>query len=498
MLATWVPHYLTWPWWPDLDAYAALAQGWAAGIRPYGDVAVFNFPGQIELFWLLGTSLGWGRTAPIYAVDAALLIVLGLVLSAWSHKTFGRASAGLVGFIAVLYYYLGLDYALVAQRDWQGPVLTMIGLLLMQAWPGRAARMGSGVLLGAAFMIRPHVLLFAPPLALALVLSTTTDEPRRAWRALGEWGTAAAVPVLMGFAPVLLQGLAGDFVRGVRHASYGHYGELTPAVLLHKLTSPLAEPRLAAGALLAALAAFIFPARLRHVGWAWVLMLVSAWLYRPFHPRAHAYLWHPFWLVWSINLGMISGAAMIALGRRPGLALGAMVLLVALASPGIPRFCNVVASLTALSDLSRGVEPAIAPPGAAGHFSPDDTNSPYAWQQYHEVLAYLRRRTSPRTRVANLLRNVPFPAVNGPVGRISCLPGESGLIWVWSVDAAREADFAQALEVADDAVVVWVPGEKSFDPRLQVESLERTVRQFYRPEARMGTMEIWRRIPRLR
>ena len=64
MLAEWLPHCLTWPWWPDLDAFAAIAQGWDAGIRPYRDVALFNFPGQIELFWLLGTSFGWGRTAP--------------------------------------------------------------------------------------------------------------------------------------------------------------------------------------------------------------------------------------------------------------------------------------------------------------------------------------------------------------------------------------------------------------------------------------------------
>ena len=92
MLAGWLPHYLTWPWWIDLDALAAVAQGWDAGIRPYRDVAIFNFPGQIELFWLLGTSLGWGRTAPIYAVDGALLVVLGLVMSAWSRRGFGRSA----------------------------------------------------------------------------------------------------------------------------------------------------------------------------------------------------------------------------------------------------------------------------------------------------------------------------------------------------------------------------------------------------------------------
>ena len=174
MIAVWLPHYLTWPWWPDLDTYAAIAQGWDAGIRPCRDVAIFNFPGQIELFWLLGKSFGWGRTSPIYVVDAALLVLLGLVMSAWSRRGFGRSLPGLVGFVAVLHYYLSLDYALVAQRDWHGPLLVVLGLMLVQAWPCLAAAMGSGLLFGLALVIRPHVLLFAPAVALMVARSSTS------------------------------------------------------------------------------------------------------------------------------------------------------------------------------------------------------------------------------------------------------------------------------------------------------------------------------------
>ncbi len=29
-LATWIPNYLTWPWWSDLDAHASLARAWDA------------------------------------------------------------------------------------------------------------------------------------------------------------------------------------------------------------------------------------------------------------------------------------------------------------------------------------------------------------------------------------------------------------------------------------------------------------------------------------
>ena len=79
------------------------------------------------------------------------------------------------------------------------------------------------------------------------------------------------------------------------------------------------------------------------------------------------------------------------------------------------------------------IEPALVPLGAATHFAPIDSRSPYTWDQYREVLAYLRLRTGPRTQVANLLRNVPFPGVNRSVGRISPLRAESGIIWLYAL-----------------------------------------------------------------
>src|SRR5262245_55198783 len=43
-LATWVPHYLTWPLWADHDVFATLARGWDAGLLPYRDLACNQFP----------------------------------------------------------------------------------------------------------------------------------------------------------------------------------------------------------------------------------------------------------------------------------------------------------------------------------------------------------------------------------------------------------------------------------------------------------------------
>src|SRR5437868_1335449 len=73
LLTTWVPHSLTWPWWADTDQFAVSAQAWDAGILPYRDLDDFDFPGPIYVHWVLGKTLGWGRTAPFYAFDAALL-----------------------------------------------------------------------------------------------------------------------------------------------------------------------------------------------------------------------------------------------------------------------------------------------------------------------------------------------------------------------------------------------------------------------------------------
>ena len=177
-LGCWIPHYLTWPWWPDLDHYATLALGWKAGFLPYRDRIIFNTPGHLYLHWILGTLFGWGRTAPVYVFDVALLLVVGGALVAWSRRLFGRSLPGLAGFVAILACYLDLDYAYVAQRDWHGPVLAFLGLLAVQAVPGLGGRVVSALLFAAGATIRPHVVLFLPGLAVALIPAGTDLRQR--------------------------------------------------------------------------------------------------------------------------------------------------------------------------------------------------------------------------------------------------------------------------------------------------------------------------------
>ncbi len=167
--ACWVPHYLTWPWSPDLDVFATMARGWDAGFRPYRDLRGNNFPGTIYAHWIVGKLAGWGRTAPFLALDGALVLGLGLSLVGWSRRRFGKALPGAVGFLTFLGYYLALDYTQTAQRDWQGPLAATLAVLVLEARVGTAGHLGSALLFAAALATRPQTILFLPAAVSALV-----------------------------------------------------------------------------------------------------------------------------------------------------------------------------------------------------------------------------------------------------------------------------------------------------------------------------------------
>jgi hypothetical protein len=94
--------------------------------------------------------------------------------------------------------------------------------------------------------------------------------------------------------------------------------------------------------------------------------------------------------------------------------------------------------------------------------------------------------------VANVLKG--FPAVNGPTGRLSPFTVEAGLVWVWLEGREVEEQFAAALERTPDSVVVWVPDEAG-PVLIPLERLSPLIRKHYRPDARFGAIEVWRRRP---
>jgi len=159
-----------------------------------------------------------------------------------------------------------------------------------------------------------------------------------------------------------------------------------------------------------------------------------------------------------------------------------------------PWNCSLSASLDAVRAWARGGWPG-APPGAYLDYDPH-FNPAHSWDDYNKLLKYVRESTGPETVVANLFRRLPLSPVNGPTGRPSPFRAESGICWMWLVRMDLDEEFARQLGAAGpDSVVVWEPGVKDVDPRLLLPKLIEAVRRDYAPEARFGTLEVWRRKP---
>jgi hypothetical protein len=505
-LATWIPHYLTWPWFADHDVFATLALGWEHGQLPYRDLAGNNFPGTIYLFWIVGKLFGWGRTVPFYAVDVSFALIFGVLLLVWSRRRFGRVLPGIVGFAVFLTYYLSQDFGEVAQRDWHGPFFMLSGLLLAEAYPGRWSRVLAAATAAIGLALRPQVALFLPALALAAASGVRVQAeqaqpsdwarvPWRTVRALAGGGLLLALFVALAFLPLVLAGVFDDFLRGVRLAFYGsgynkaHTASILNQMLLQSLhlefdlvplavlvLAPLGDPRRASTARV------------------WLLAYLGAWVYKPLSPVPFPYLEQPLRLVGAINFAVLVELLLTPRLANPALRLVAIVLAIGLGVDVRPRMCSVAYARRGLAALCRREDPPETPLGMHIALPGDPRAVAFPWDDYRETLAYLRSHVGPDTKVANLLHVVP--ALNGPAGRLTPLPAES-LAWL-SVHPEAERDFAPALERAPaGTLVVWTPTKGRFVDLLQrypdVERLAPWIRRYYVPIARFGDIEIWKR-----
>jgi hypothetical protein len=485
-LLTWLPHYLTWPLWADHDAFATLARGWEAGQHPYRDLACNQFPGAIYLFWFVGKVAGWGTSASLYAFDACTVLVLGLVLIAWSKRLFGALLPGVVGYLCFLSYYLSLDYSLAAQRDWHAPFFAVLGILILQTWEGRtAAPAFSAVAVAAAILIRPHVVLFLPAVVVQLIGEMRTGQRSRR---PAVWTLSFVLTTFLGFAPLAVSGLLPDFLAGVAlNNSSGQHGTGRLVTLIAGLFNQLDS----FAYIVVALSIALVPkrdTRRASTAAAWLAAFVIVLLYKPIHPRNHAYLGIPLAVVFAVNVGVLTD--LLLSGRRVSASfrLLSLLLLLGLSCKTRPEFCSIRSSLWAASDAMRGSTRTSTPPGY--RHGPVPTSAYYDWADYHATLDYLRRHTSQKSKIANALKG--NPAIVGPLGRLSAFPAEN-IAWVWMANRGDEERFARALENEADSLVVWSPGEAGPDPSFQIDRIESAIRRLYRPDARFGAIEVWRR-----
>lgn len=107
---------------------------------------------------------------------------------------------------------------------------------------------------------------------------------------------------------------------------------------------------------------------------------------------------------------------------------------------------------------------------------------------------YLRRTTTPDTKIANVPKQPPFPPFNRPVGRLSPCRTESAICWMLLIDMDLDAQFPRELEQTPNSVVVWSPTETGLDSPSRLDRLTSLVVKLYSPEARFGPIEIGRRL----
>jgi hypothetical protein len=494
---TWMPHYLTWPWCRDADTFAVLAQSWDAGIRPYRDILAYNFPGQTYLFWVLGRLAGWGRTPALFVFDAACVLLLGVALAVWSRRRLGGTLPGLVGYSAFLLVYLSLPYELVAQRDWYTALSVALAMMALEAWPGRRGRLIAALMTAWALAIRPHAVLFLPAL-----ISAIDEGARRlgdGWastlRALRLWFFTMISCFTIIFAPLIVQGLVPDFLRNLRIVAYGGpYSRNTPEGAWRVFAAQFGDWR-ADVVFVLIIVMTIFPSSAwRRLARTWMLAWLGALSYKPVHPIPHAYLSLPISLFSTISLALPLGLLAASWSLASPFRVIVVVLALYEAVPVIPRFCRVQECARAVPALVRGEEPEISPVGSEQVYQRGRLR-PSSWDHYCSLLRYLRVQTTPRTFVANAVNRYPFDSLNGPTGRLSPFLAESGVCWMCWVNIDLDAKFAQALERATDAVVVWSPhpAESPPDPRVKLDRVTAVILRDFEPEARFGDLEVWRR-----
>jgi hypothetical protein len=494
----WVPSYLTWPWWADLDVFGTAALAWERGMLPYRDFLGNNFPFTIYVDWILGKRFGWGYAPSVMGFDALLVGSFGLLLAAWSARVFRSRLPGLIGYGTFLGYYLALDYTQVAQRDWQGPCFAIAAILLIQGWRGRLSSVVSACSMAIALAIRPQTVLYLPGLLVAIVDASRTGESRiSAGRAFGRallW-SLAGLAALAGLAlPLVRAGILTDFVSSLHVvAPGGKYNLLSFSHFVRQMILQLMPVRIV-----------IVPACLLLMGRmssvrdgpdparAWLVAFACVLLYAPLSPQAHLYLAHPLNVTWAILVALLAARIDQNQGLRPAHRLIALLMVMGLLMSFKPRFSDPIQSFDALLALRKGERETVSRPEGYQHNPDVPASARYDWESYRDLLQYVRNELTPEVRVANALRYTP--AITGVTGRLPAFPAES-IAWLAVVRKTDEDRFVRSLEASANSVVVWAPTEKRNGSILELKALTRAIEKWYEPDRRFGIIEVWKRKP---
>ena len=309
------------------------------GLKPYRDVVIYQFPGEIYLFWVLGKLTGWGNTVSIYALDIVLVIGLGILLVLWGRRLSGRLLPGLIGFSSFLLYYLSVRFDVAAERETQTAVLTLASLMMPSIWAGQGGRVSSAVAFGLALLVRPQVVLLLP--AILLAVDSSVRPPGAPWCqsliAVLTWGLITGLTVALGFMPLVLNGTLLDFWKNLQ-SMRSTYGRDVVGTSIHDILAnvkPLTLPKnlLLTAALVVGLLPWDRPGNATRRLFPMVLTaLVGVSFYHAISPLRIAYHATPQIVVAA--MGLTFAAAQLVLGQgRPLVRLAALAALFCYSGP---------------------------------------------------------------------------------------------------------------------------------------------------------------------
>jgi hypothetical protein len=491
--ASWVPHYLTWPLYADHDVFASVAREWNAGKLPYREAFCDNFPGPIYLAWIADRIGGPTSAWPVYAIDAILLVAVASSAVFWSGRELKSTLPGWIMNISLFGYYFSQNYSQTAQRDWQAPLFSLLGILILRSFPrSKPAAIASALCAATAFVFRPQTILFTPIFWTALIDETNDGVKRSIARIFG-WSAIAAAMTALEFAPIAIAGSTRDFIGSLAIVSYGGSYHRTSGLRIVSVWLNQFER----GDAIALAAALVFfhqaptkDRRERSLIVSAIASLLLASLYKPLSPYPHEYLNHPMLIFWCWSAAILS-SRILRHPRGAELKFIAIGLLIGAHGGLKPEFCNPARSIHALADLYHGDLPLESPAGYTRH-SRVSLSAAYRWSDYRNVLKYLRNDLPPDIKIANALKG--SPALLAPSGRRSALPAES-IAWLRLVNPNDENLFVQSIEACSDSAVVWSPAEFDLGMTPPLKALHSTILRLYRPLAKFGAIEIWERAP---
>ncbi|MFO0887966.1 MAG: hypothetical protein U0790_02345 [Isosphaeraceae bacterium] len=497
LLAVWIPHYLTWPWYVDHEHFAILAQNWESGRRPYRDVFSFQFPGEIYVFWILGKITGWCNTVAFYALDAALVTSFGILLVIWGRRLSGHSLPGLIGFSSFLLYYLSLRFNITAQREVQVAIAALFSVMIPAIWPGPGGRLASAIAFGLALLIRPQVVLLLP--AILLAVDRSARSPGDPWRktliAVLTWGSIAGLVFALGLLPLALNGILDDFWNSLQSMRLSSYNRKTSrGGILETLArlDPLSLPKnllLATGIILVLLPWNRAEGPTRRFVPIVLAAAFGVAFYHAISPNRYGYHTTPQVAVAAMAVTLVG--AQLARGETRPLVrlavLGALFLLFGarekpraldVLTPG-DRTYGLSESLHILRTGELPLRPAVGVEEAPS----------YSWPDARAAILYLRDRVPPGVPVAPLLLE-SRTAIISAARRPSALPAE-GHDLAFTDNPSLMNRVITALNTTDNCVVLWNPSTPlKKDPRF--EPLWQAVRDRFEPEVRFGNFEIWR------